>query len=1053
MRKRVKYFLLVILSLVFAVCSCVAVAGCSKKNNDEYESEETIAPDENDGLEKVERYITVLLPDGSPIGKVEVRLNVEGEDEPYCGAKTGSDGVAKLRVGKGLDYVIYVIDPPEGYEYSQNESLGASEESKTIYLSIAGAVESYSVTVKSEGGLLMEKIGVTLRDGETVIARGETNADGVTSLRVPMKKEYAISLDGIPDGYSVVSELKTSAESAVSIVLKSEVISSAIPANKLYAMGDIMYDFEVLTSDSSVFKLSEVLKNKRMVLLNFWATWCGPCLGEFDDMERVYQEFKDDVAIISLSTSDSFNAVKKFKDEEYSFKEDEKNPDSPVHRLTFDMAPDSLGLYDRFSRYSGGGIPVNVIIDRYGRICDYGVGGLSESVFRAEFQKYTADDYVQSKYKKESDRPSVEPDKPDVEMPASEKIAAAVNNANFSSVYKAPSDPAVWPWVIGDDEGSIVPANLGHHYTTATIRTTFNIKTGNFLTFDYKLNTEDIDGADYLYVYIGEGDGTKGETLLTSFNRYTKNKDWETCYVYTPLKEGEYTLRFSYVKDHSDSNLVGREVVAIRDIRIVTEDELKDRNVSVNILRDASTDFEAPENQDGKTSNWKNHVQVVLGDDGLYHVGTKDGPYLLANLLDGTHYTNASITALISAGYFARAGLTEEVDYFVGGFNAKDSYIERNKSYAWFADVSAVYGYTVVDETLKGLLDDIAYKFSTAPAFSGEGKLSAYYTKDTWLEFCSYYDHYGVGEAMENPLIGLSNRMAIEAKLDDGHKSSPNHVVIDKSLVPRGKVYEYKCVKDGAYRVYSAISSTLLSQTGGYAYVEGNSRRSNREEDAVGNYNIYVTFEAGKTYYISTAFGLPQDFGEFDFYIEYVGESYEHLVPATDGTYTYDTVTGADGKVTVVTDVTRTYGIHAQLGEDDYYHQILWDGSLDSGDTSYMWVDMLSSTYLFGDFSLQEMAQGHVNGDEENKIYADASTKRKFFDLTLAGDKDYSSEVLEYVEKAEKSGELQGKVKADEKLVEILKKALTAIGHNETDAWFGLSYFYDHVGVYPANKA
>lgn len=40
------------------------------------------------------------------------------------------------------------------------------------------------------------------------------------------------------------------------------------------------------------------------VFLNFWATWCGPCISEMRSIEEVYQQFKDEVVFLAVSTED-----------------------------------------------------------------------------------------------------------------------------------------------------------------------------------------------------------------------------------------------------------------------------------------------------------------------------------------------------------------------------------------------------------------------------------------------------------------------------------------------------------------------------------------------------------------------------------------------------------------------------------------------------------------------------------------------------------------------------------------------------------------------------
>lgn len=65
--------------------------------------------------------------------------------------------------------------------------------------------------------------------------------------------------------------------------------------------GDTPPDFELETLSGDVVKLSD-LKGKK-VILNFWASWCGPCKAEMPHMEKYYKENKDssNVEIIAVN--------------------------------------------------------------------------------------------------------------------------------------------------------------------------------------------------------------------------------------------------------------------------------------------------------------------------------------------------------------------------------------------------------------------------------------------------------------------------------------------------------------------------------------------------------------------------------------------------------------------------------------------------------------------------------------------------------------------------------------------------------------------------------
>ncbi|WP_053978385.1 TlpA family protein disulfide reductase [Mangrovimonas xylaniphaga] len=63
----------------------------------------------------------------------------------------------------------------------------------------------------------------------------------------------------------------------------------------------------------------ETCKGK-VVLVNFWATWCPPCIAEMDSLEALYETYKDEVVFIFVSTEDDAVVTEFLKKKDYSFK-------------------------------------------------------------------------------------------------------------------------------------------------------------------------------------------------------------------------------------------------------------------------------------------------------------------------------------------------------------------------------------------------------------------------------------------------------------------------------------------------------------------------------------------------------------------------------------------------------------------------------------------------------------------------------------------------------------------------------------------------------------
>lgn len=114
--------------------------------------------------------------------------------------------------------------------------------------------------------------------------------------------------------------------------------------------------FEMLDADGNSVELSD-LKGK-VVFINFWATWCPPCIAEMPSIQKMYDKVRDDEEIVVLTVE-----VQGAKEKAMKFME-RKNMDLPV------VYPNTAIPEEIFQ----GSLPTTVIFDKDGNIAHTTMG-------------------------------------------------------------------------------------------------------------------------------------------------------------------------------------------------------------------------------------------------------------------------------------------------------------------------------------------------------------------------------------------------------------------------------------------------------------------------------------------------------------------------------------------------------------------------------------------------------------------------------------------------------------------------------------------------------
>ena len=127
---------------------------------------------------------------------------------------------------------------------------------------------------------------------------------------------------------------------------------------------------EIKNLDGTTFSVGD--KKGKVVLLNLWATWCGPCRGEMPRLVAMQDKYRDkDFEILGINTDDEpVSVINSFRDQ---------------MKLNYTLVWSSSQLQSdllKISKFPG--IPQSFLIDREGRLRGVFTGGNPKTVAQME---------------------------------------------------------------------------------------------------------------------------------------------------------------------------------------------------------------------------------------------------------------------------------------------------------------------------------------------------------------------------------------------------------------------------------------------------------------------------------------------------------------------------------------------------------------------------------------------------------------------------------------------------------------------------------------------
>jgi len=211
----------------------------------------------------------------------------------------------------------------------------------------------------------------------------------------PLEGSPAVSPEGVPAGGSKMRMIaigataiallgisipfvwQPSAESDPAAVAAADVTPAASHDSTVGASKDTgacmadakpaNFDFTFKDLDGKNVPLSSY--KGKVVLLNFWATWCGPCKAEIPGFVELQEKYKDDLAIVGFSVDDTADKARAF---------------ATQYKINY---PILLGEGREELQEAYGpiwGIPASFIISKDGKVCRKHMGIAPKAVFEKE---------------------------------------------------------------------------------------------------------------------------------------------------------------------------------------------------------------------------------------------------------------------------------------------------------------------------------------------------------------------------------------------------------------------------------------------------------------------------------------------------------------------------------------------------------------------------------------------------------------------------------------------------------------------------------------------